>query len=869
MLLSFFWGAIILQAQPVVVEVNLNVNHQLGDVTEFQRSKFVTMHADVLSSDFDLATNSIADPRKDFLEGYDVYLGRNTGPINGDLRGASQDPSRPGYVNPAYYDQLRSFWKDYYGSRTEWHQYDDRNNLIICPQLHPFWPDGTKLNGGWALSQTDTQAEPFGSASGEFLANYINKVFGTGGTDGQRKPQLVEIVNEPVYELIDWKKASTLDKVFDFHKTVAQKVKALNPDVKVGGYVTAFPEFDKNNFNQWDQRWKAFIDKAGTDIDFYSLHLYDMPVFGGKMILRKGGDIEATFDMLEHYSYLKFGKPKNFVISEFGATVHDYQGPWSSYRDWLRIKASNSMMMQFMSRANLIDQTIQYTMLKVDWWSPNNNGTSNYTWPDRLFRKENEPNSYTGNWVYTDMIHYYDLWKDVKGKRVDSYSSDLDVMVDSYVDGNKAYVIVNNLAFANKTLMLDIKERNGLALSQLSIKQLYLGESNATKDQNTIRLDKNTYNSNFPTELTLKPEGTYVLEYIYSNNVTINETSKEVKYYADKYKQAITANTANTFNINGVNKGTYGEAILRIGVGRAHGKSLKPTVKVNGTQVDVPVNLKGDAQADRASYFGMIEINVPYNLLNTNNTINVTFPDAGGFISSVALQAFQFSTPIVRAESPTAPPQETVVGSISVDDKNKYLTTEYFTEGTLDVYVNYEAGTGNTVSNELGGVMVMLREMTSDWNTVVKDHVVSDASAIGKQNGQAKISIDLSNLTPSNELPNGNFYFLLPRFKTSTGEEFAIQGMNPINIVRRNTTSVEEENMDIKLYPNPANNMVSIIGDNSYATAKIFDIGGSLLSNQLIIDNAISTAQLPNGIYIIELTDSNNKIVRVRVLIQH
>ena len=75
--------------------------------------------------------------------------------------------------------------------------------------------------------------------------------------------------------------------------------------------------------------------------------------------------------------------------------------------------------------------------------------------------------------------------------------------------------------------------------------------------------------------------------------------------------------------------------------------------------------------------------------------------------------------------------------------------------------------------------------------------------------------------------------------------------------------------MDIKLYPNPANNMVSIIGDNSYATAKIFDIGGSLLSNQLIIDNAISTAQLPNGIYIIELTDSNNKIVRVRVLIQH
>ena len=142
--------------------------------------------------------------------------------------------------------------------------------------------------------------------------------------------------------------------------------------------------------------------------------------------------------------------------------------------------------------------------------------------------------------------------------------------------------------------------------------------------------------------------------------------------------------------------------------------------------------------------------------------------------------------------------------------------------------------------------MVMLREMTSDWNTVVKDHVVSDASAIGKQNGQAKISIDLSNLTPSNELPNGNFYFLLPRFKTSTGEEFAIQGMNPINIVRRNTTSVEEENMDIKLYPNPANNMVVITSYSIHYT-KLYEKPLRLLKQKtvgLVLKNVLSTIHI-------------------------
>ncbi len=767
-----------LKSQTVNVQVNLNVNHQLGAVTKFERSKFVTLHADVLSSDWDLGTNSIADTRNHFLNGYDVYMGRNTGPINGDLNNAWQDAGRPGFVDPNYYTNRRNFWKNYYGSRTSWHQYDDRNNLIICPQLHPFWPDGTKLSAGWALSTKNTAAEPLGTASGEFLANYVNKVFGTGGTDGQRKPKLVEIVNEPVYDLVDWHGSASLTSIFNFHKTVAQKVKALNPDVKVGGYVTAFPDFDKNNFNQWESRWKSFIDIAVSNVDFYSLHFYDMPVFGGKAIYRKGGDIEATFDMLEHYSYLKFGAPKSFVISEYGATVHDYQGPWSSYRDWLRIKAMNSMMLQFMSRANLIDQTINYTMLKVDWWSPSNNGTANSTWPDRLFRKANEPASYTGNWVYTDMIHYYDLWKNVNGKRVDSWSSDLDVMTDAFVTGNKAYVIINNLDFTSKTIDLTVNEDHGLNVSQLTIKQLYLSENNARKDQNTVKLDKNTYYSNFPSKLTLKPEGTYVLEYTLNGNVNIDETSKEVKYYANKYKQAIYANTANTFAINGVTKGSYGEATLRIGVGRNLGKSLKPTVTVNGTQVSVPDNIKGDAQTDRGRFFGMIEVDVPYNVLKTNNTISVTFPDGGGFISSMALQAYRFSKPISRNGIVVTTP-----GSISVDNPSKYTSTKYVSGGKLDVVVNYEAGTNKTVSDTYNGIEVLLREMTADWSTVVNDYRGNATSAVGKQNGQVTVSIDLTGVTPSNELPAGNFYFLMPHFKNSAGEELALQGLNPINIV--------------------------------------------------------------------------------------
>ncbi len=645
----------------VEIDVNMNVNHKVGHVSTFDRSKFITIHADVRSSDWDLGTNSIADVRNHFLNGYDVYLGRDAGPITGELRNTQQDPNRPGYVNISNVQSRGASWKQTYANTTQWHQYENRNNHVIAAQLHPFWPDGTQLSTGWALSQEDTAQNPFGTASGEYMGHYLKNYFGNGGTSGQPFPEYVEVINEPMYELVDWKKVSTPDQIFKYHNSVAAAIKKVTPNAKVGGWVTAFPEFDKNNFGQWNERMKKFIDVCGDNMDYISLHLYDMPVFGGNVILRKGGDIEATFDMVEQYTNMKYGTPKTFVISEFGATTHDYQGDWSSYRDWLHIKANNSMMMQFMERAHLIDQTVNYIMLKVDWgYNFAGNGD---TWPHRLYRKANEPASYTGNWVYTDMVKLFELWKDVKGTRIDTKSSDLDVMVDAYVTGNKSYVIVNNLAWTNKTIDLNLFETNGLNLTNLKVKQLYLGDSNPVKDQNSVVLDTDNYSSNFPSSLVLRPEATYVLEYTYSSTVAINETSVETKYYADKNLQPISSNVTKTFALNGVNKGTYGEAILRIGVGRNQGLSLRPTVKVNGTQVVVPNNFRGDEQVDRGRFFGVLEVEVPFNLISANNQVEVTFPDNGGYISSMAMQVFNFSKDI-RNTGDTTNPDTPVDGDI-------------------------------------------------------------------------------------------------------------------------------------------------------------------------------------------------------------
>ena len=95
-------------------------------------------------------------------------------------------------------------------------------------------------------------------------------------------------------------------------------------------------------------------------------------------------------------------------------------------------------------------KTINYVMLKGSW-----TGTTPETvWGSRLFRHKNEPASVTGNWVYTDLVKTYQLWSDVKGTRVESRATNPDILTDAYVNGNKAYVIINSLDFETHTVVV-------------------------------------------------------------------------------------------------------------------------------------------------------------------------------------------------------------------------------------------------------------------------------------------------------------------------------------------------------------------------------------------------------------------------------
>ncbi|MFY0627079.1 MAG: Ig-like domain-containing protein [Reichenbachiella sp.] len=129
---------------------------------------------------------------------------------------------------------------------------------------------------------------------------------------------------------------------------------------------------------------------------------------------------------------------------------------------------------------------------------------------------------------------------------------------------------------------------------------------------------------------------------------------------------------------------------------------------------------------------------------------------------------------------------------LEFDDEKKYLTGEFKSGESLEVTANYSTGNNATVKD---AVKIWLREMRSDWSVAkeVYNEVVS--STVGTITGSVAVSIPLSNAKPSDELSNGNFYFLYLTFTDSNGVSFT-KGINPILILPSDPIPVNSISLD-------------------------------------------------------------------------
>lgn len=703
-----------IQAQNVAVDVNLNIKHEVGGVSDFGRDRHITLHSSLAETDW----ADELDKMDYLLNDLDVYLGRDNGSATWHFQYSAEDADNRNHHDPDSLTAFSEWWKTEYeriitdnGTKP----YEDRTvGMIKGTNPHPTYPtlsywymcgsEWGRANGyDWLPQDIETSAD--------FMSQYLDEFFvDSFGEEGELMPEYWEVMNEPdmkmntgAFMITSW------EDIWEYHNLVAEGVRARLGDraPKIGGmtwglhdffaddlhrsrtvgysdaYYGSGPENDAAKayaraqtesaylnqtgpWTQWDVLWKGFMDNAGSNMDFYSVHVYDWPSYGASGgATRAGGHTEAMLDMIEWYDVSQNGvaNRKPIVLSEYGAVqgAWDYT-PHDARYDWESLKPFSSMMMQFLERPDYIVKSMPFTPVKATWGDTDTNGdgTPEFRYQYTMMRDDDMD----GNWEWSDYIKWFELWSEVKGTRVDTKSTDPDIQVDAYIDGDDVYLILNNLEPQSKSIDLNFFGTSP-GLQNVNTKHLYLS---GIRD---VMLD-NTNAASAPSSVNLAADGTMILKYTYASNISIDETSVEKKFYGEAVgpneRVDIQAGD-NTFYVNNVTvpaDATKAEAMLRITVNLFDAPDDEvgflsiDELKINGVVVETPLDWRG-GQQQRSRWFGTLEIPIPANLIQTNNTIDVDFHHSGE-VCVVNLSTWEFTTAPGRSEGSNTPDPVAVTG---------------------------------------------------------------------------------------------------------------------------------------------------------------------------------------------------------------
>jgi len=547
------------------------------------------------------------------------------------LHSGSDDTEHKNFFNAYNASQGRGFWGPFSSAKNE------TGNVGSYPVL--------KGGDGQVKSVTRTiQTEHPSSVFKDGMDKYSAAAWAADYyVNANSRPEFFEAMNEPFVHTKDfysgpWNKSEELrimGQMAQVYNEIGYKIHQAPElaNMKVLGYSSAWPSFELWNFGHWNERMKMFMDVAGKNMDGFSTHFYDGLNVTGQDNKRSGSNVEAILDLIETYSFNKWGTIKPHAITEYGAIEEGYGDNYSDIASAQSVRSQNHLIFSLLEREDRMLISIPFNTGKAEWHISAANNYQPYG--AALFKPSNigEPNP-TG-WVYTPRITFYEIWKNVKGNRVDIKSDNPDIQAQAFAEGKKLYLALNNLDDSSSTVNLNMIA--GLeGLQNVRIKTLKIHKNSA------YQLDDSTQND-APSNISLIPGETAVLEYTFSSDIAFSNTVNSKNYYTGKHLQPINANSTMSFTFNGVQTGT-GQAKIKMAIGRKHDVSKIPQVKVNGTIVSVPTNIKGYDQANRDDFFGTIEIPVSMALLQTNNTITFNFPDSGGHLASVILNVEKYDS---------------------------------------------------------------------------------------------------------------------------------------------------------------------------------------------------------------------------------
>ncbi len=794
------------------VDVNLNIKHSVGGVSDFGRERHITMH----SSLYENAWEGEIDKAEVLFNEWDVQLGRDNGIASFLHQFSPEDENNRNHHDPDSLTVLLDFWKEEYDRRI-----DDRGlsqfkseqtkGAIMGTNAHPTYPTLSYFDNGlsgssWGRENGFIWFPRDIETSAEWVTQYMEDFFvDNASQEGVPIPEYWEVMNEPDFELNTGQfMMSSWEDIIEYHNLVAKGVKDKlgSRAPKIGGMTwglhdlfrgDGFSRFrnlshvdnffgtspadleavayaksqidtplyalpSDTDWYQWDVIWKEFIDRAGENMDFYAVHFYDWPRYqnnGGQR--RSGGHVEATLEMLEWYDVYKYGKNnrKPVIISEYGAVANAWDPmPHDTRYDWENLKPFSAMMMQFLERPDYVELSMPFHLLKAQFRDIDNNGDGI---PEVVYHyKTLRDDDGDGEWEFSELTKWYELWDDVDGTRIDTKSTDPDIQVDSYVDGNEVYLILNNLVEEETSIALNFFEDNNNTPTSVRIKQLYL---EGVRD--IILADNST--SNIPSTVTLEPEATMVLKYTFANPVTINETSVENKFFGEPVsnnQRVDIQGEDNTFFVNNVtipSNPELTEAIVKMTVTlfdapqTENGFLSLKKFQFNGVEIDVPFDWRGGQQF-RSKWFGALEIPVPAELIQANNTITVDFQHVGE-VNIVNMITWDFSkAPGRSVGDPDIQDPIAVTGvdvtpaSINLNlNQTSTLSTTISPSNATNKSVSWSTNNANVATVSTSGVVTAISAGNATITATTVDGNFTDTTAVvvtGNDNGDGDGDID-------------------------------------------------------------------------------------------------------------------------------
>ncbi|WP_025761179.1 hypothetical protein [Dyadobacter tibetensis] len=458
-----------------------------------------------------------------------------------------------------------------------------------------------------------------------FATRYFKYYYGVS----RPLPQFYEPMNEPFVHAREFGKdpLAIIEKMSNYHAILGQMLHQHVPNLKVVGYSSAWPEYDLHDFEIWNTRMKKFMDIAGAEMDYLSIHLYDGVNLAGEVAKRSGSNSEAILDLIESYSYIKWNKVKPMLISEFGITGKGWSDVYKEERLPLTINSMHNLVMGFMERPEVIKLSIPFITGKSKWRLSAGN-TIPYQWCISRPSKTDP-----SGWEFTALTQFYDFWKNVEGERVAITSSDPDLATQAFIKDKKAFIIIKNLEQEDSRVNLSS------ITGPMQVKSIVQKSWSINPDSSILYTVGKI--ESIPDYLDLPSEGAVLFEIEHkakASSVTRNILS-EKKFYAREYIKPIIEGNPLTFNIASDDT-TSNLAEIRLSIARQLGRSLQPYVEVNGVSQVVPDDWAGYDQASRHGYFGTLIIPVKGTGIKKNNTVTVRFDDAdGGRVSSVVLKA--------------------------------------------------------------------------------------------------------------------------------------------------------------------------------------------------------------------------------------